>query len=78
MDWSKKLIDYLNNNTVDVHDRTLVVWGTGNTSLLYYEGLKRLEKEGFIISFYTGKNVKGGERKNMNILMESLLSVPLM
>jgi hypothetical protein len=68
MDWSKKLIDYLNNNTVDVHDRTLVVWGTGNTSLLYYEGLKRLENEGFIISYYTGKNISASEigRKTFN------------
>lgn len=68
MDWSKKLIDYLNNNTVDVHDRTLVVWGTGNTSLLYYEGLKRLENEGFIISYYTGKNVNASVigRKTFN------------
>ena len=25
------------NEDINIADRTLVVWGTGNTSLLYYE-----------------------------------------
>lgn len=32
-----------------IRNRTLVVWGMGNTSVYYYEGLKRLEKDGFVI-----------------------------
>lgn len=46
------------NEDINIADRTLVVWGTGNTSLLYYEGLKRLEREGFVVSFYTSSNIE--------------------
>ena len=58
MDSINKLDEYLNDKVTDVHNRTIVAWGMGNTGLLYYEGLKRLEKEDFRIDYYTNSNIQ--------------------
>lgn len=35
MDSINKLDEYLNDRVTDIHNRTLVAWGMGNTGLLY-------------------------------------------
>ena len=49
----ERLKSKLNEETVDLSGRTLVIWGTGCTAGLYNEGLKRVEKDGINISYYT-------------------------
>ena len=73
MDSINKLDEYLNDKVTDVHNRTLVAWGKGNTGLLYDEGLKRLEKEDFRIDYYNNSNIQvvGGEVKTVLLLMEN-------
>lgn len=41
------LADMLGRNIPMIENKNLYIWGTGNTALLYQEGINRLEKEGF-------------------------------
>ena len=41
---------------LDLSSYELYIWGTGNTSDLYQEGLKRLEEEGITINGYFDNN----------------------
>lgn len=60
MEYKESLVEFLTQDKPDMSNRTLVAWGTGNTAQLYYEGFKRLEREGFVISFYTDSKWGGG------------------
>lgn len=40
----------------DLSGLSIYIWGTGNTSKLYVEGLKRIEKDGFFVSGYVDNN----------------------
>lgn len=42
----------------DLSGYDLYIWGTGNTTMLYQEGLTRLEQEGIYIKGYTDNNSK--------------------
>lgn len=49
----------LKEGVLDIYGKKIIVWGTGNTSLLYQEGFKRLEKEGTLtITGYCDSNPK--------------------
>lgn len=53
--------DRLNNLLdcdIDFNSYQLLVWGTGNTTDLYQEGLKRLEKEGIVVKGYFDNNAE--------------------
>lgn len=52
----KNLEKMLSENMPDIHDKELWIFGAGNTAALYYNGLLRLEKEGFYITGYTDNN----------------------
>lgn len=53
----------------DFRTLPLYIWGTGNTSDLYQEGLKRLENEGYIINGYFDNNAskRGTEYCGKNV-----------
>lgn len=42
---SKQDLEKVLTDFPDIHDKDIYIWGTGNTALLYQEGLKRLESE---------------------------------
>ena len=51
------LVETLEKDVPNLDGKELYIWGTGNTALLYQEGIKRLEKEGFFeISGYCDNN----------------------
>lgn len=53
----------------DLSEYNLYIWGTGNTAMLYQEGLKRLEPEGIFINGYTDNNSeKWGSRLNEKLI----------
>lgn len=53
----KTLTDILETEVPVIKGKNIYIWGTGNTALLYQEGIKRLEKEGFFqISGYCDNN----------------------
>ena len=52
----------LSQNIPMIEGRKMIIYGIGNTAKLYYEGFKRLEKEGFEIEGYCSsysENQKG-------------------
>lgn len=54
-----QVLEELLNNKSDLafnDNLKLYVWGTGNTSMLYLEGLERLKSEGMVISGYVDNN----------------------
>lgn len=51
----------LTENIPQTEGKELIIYGMGNTARLYYEGIKRLEKEGFEISGYCSSNSRDGE-----------------
>lgn len=55
MDTRKKLEELLKKQ-IDFRKYDIYIWGTGNTSDLYQEGLKRIKKEGIIIKGYFDNN----------------------
>ena len=42
---SRQELEKVLTNFPDIHNKDIYIWGTGNTALLYQEGLKRLESE---------------------------------
>lgn len=54
----EKLRHILTEPAIKLEDKKVFIWGTGNTALLYQEGLIRLEKEGFQIEAYCDNNMK--------------------
>lgn len=51
------LVETLRKDIPNIEGKKLYIWGTGNTALLYQEGIKRLEKERFFeISGYCDNN----------------------
>lgn len=44
----KSLEEVLMKDVPAIEGKKVYIWGTGNTALLYEEGIKRLEKEGFL------------------------------
>ena len=54
----KELCNTLSTNKPVFEGKKLYIWGTGNTALLYQEGLKRLEKEGFYIDGYCDNHME--------------------
>ena len=52
----REQLEELLNCDIDFKAFNLYIWGTGNTSDLYQEGLKRLEEEGIIIRGYFDNN----------------------
>ncbi|MBP3294944.1 MAG: hypothetical protein J6M27_00075, partial [Lachnospiraceae bacterium] len=46
----------LTSNIPDIQNKNLWIFGAGNTAVLYYNGLKRLETEGFFIQGYVDNN----------------------
>lgn len=59
----KTLVDILHKDIPIVECKNLYIWGTGNTALLYQEGIKRLEEEGFfrIIGYCDNNSEKWGK-----------------
>ena len=48
----EQLEAFLEKDIPCLNSKKIVIWGTGNTAQLYYEGLTRLETEGFSIYAY--------------------------
>lgn len=47
----RKCLEELLSPQIVIKER-IFIWGTGNTALLYQEGLRRLEREGFVVEAY--------------------------
>lgn len=45
-------LEQLLSNLPIINDKKIFIWGTGNTALLYQQGLERLEDEGFFVEAY--------------------------
>ena len=56
MEMREKLLSLLEFDG-DYNFNEIYIWGTGNTSDLYQEGLKRLENEGIFIKGYFDNNI---------------------
>ena len=52
--------------------RTLYIWGTGNTALLYQEGLGRLQDAGMEFAGYVDNNNSGGGYFAENLFMHQI------
>lgn len=61
----EELYNALHENIPNFDGKKLFIWGIGNTALLYQEGLKRLEKENFLIAGYSDNNMEklNGEKE---------------
>lgn len=71
----EKFESLLNENVPEMDEKTIVIWGTGNTAALYYEGLARLREESFEISAYCDSNPQkwGQEFNGKTIISPSSL-----
>ncbi|MBR6223507.1 MAG: FkbM family methyltransferase [Lachnospiraceae bacterium] len=61
----EKLCSFLKKDIPQIEGKKLWIFGAGNTSVLYYNGLMRLEKEGFYIEGYVDNDsTKWGQTFN--------------
>ena len=54
----EELYNILMKDRPDLEGKKIFIWGTGNTALLYQEGLKRLEKEGLFVNGYCDNHIE--------------------
>lgn len=55
---TRESLEKLLSENEKIQDNKLYIWGTGNTTMLYQQGLARLKKEGFQIEGYIDNNEK--------------------